>query len=186
MVAVNDVLIDPSRHGGLNAPEGKYKNLVKNMKASIFIYINENFLNKNFSWCDDGLSRVIARCCAGRSRCNCGRYVKKETPIFNKISGRSSIKQIDAVAIHSRSVLSDFLLITNSVIATNLTTAKFDDPLQKFGSKFYPPQPGRFQLHFRVFTLLSGLWGGLVGAVVQGLNIPARVGVVPIRHAVRV
>lgn len=32
MVAVNDVLIDPSRHGGLNAPEGKYEVLVKNMR----------------------------------------------------------------------------------------------------------------------------------------------------------
>ena len=39
MVAVNDVLIDPSRHGGLNAPEGKYKNLVKNMKGvNIHLY----------------------------------------------------------------------------------------------------------------------------------------------------
>ena len=43
MVAVNDVLIDPSRHGGLNAPEGK----ILSFQFFIVALFNNTFLT---SW----------------------------------------------------------------------------------------------------------------------------------------
>merc|ERR1712110_74026 len=110
--------------------------------------------------CDNGVSWIVARCCAGRSRRNCGRYVKKETTTFIKISGRGSIEPTYFFAFYARSFLSLFILRFFKTLPSNFQLPNFLYVLLNFGtSKFIIIDPRQVQT-FKVIIrgIVSRMW----------------------------